>query len=1047
MKNHRFISGAAACMIAFGINASNAAQALTPDLFLTPTEEEAALFTIIDSNHDRVTWGFHNETKVNHQYVFSSTVLQDDYASSELPHNDWLILPAINFENSNILYEFKMDAARGTFSSYYGLDETFEVYMGTAPSAQAMTIPIMEEKHLTLAENKDGKFKTFSEVFSVPTPGTYYIGIHATSSDKKSIGIFAANFEVKSQGSSIQAPNTVNNLSISPGMNGSLSAILLFYMPTTDTSGATLDPATEIRAVAKSSVDTKEVTGAPGSIQLIENLATVQGYNDITVTTYIGEECGKSVTMSVYTGVSVPGAVTDMKCTASDDDMTLHFSWAPPTKAAHGGVVAPTGNTYTIYQELTNVIMGMETTYWDKLCDLPEDQTYFDYTIPSDGTQRKVRIGVTCRNAAGIDNTIMTIGEGLGGRPYELPMYEDFTTCSLSEFTYNPIVNYEINSDYKGQTWTVNDPYIIDPKYNDRHRPAIIFSNHVGDRTRVALPKFSTKGIMAPTATFSVYMGQVTPKMSIYAQTVGTDWIKISDIDIDATAEAYRTVVVPLPEQFADKSWVYVSIDTENHPDSYEIAFVASYGFSNMLEKDLGIRLLNGKSPVVGESERYTATIYNPGRTALALSSLKWTVKAGSEVLAEKTETSAGTLQPGTSKEYYFDFVPQFDQLGSATVGISIEAAGDMDIANNYKELPIVIKTGGRILVNDLKAESAEGGVRLSWTAPFGNYKTEGFESEKTFETLPATIADFTNIDGDGYQVWNFGEHDPLGGYPQAYTVWSQREAETYALSYKSYKGDKYLMVRCPGDELAIPPLADDWLISPEINPSTFVSFYARPISNLYGNESMEILYSTTTADRESFKLLESLTIEVVEIQGEISSDITLAWLKYSTELPADARYFAIHYVSHDIFGVMLDELVYSPLTAANAITGYNIYRDDTLIAENADVQDSYLDTTASGNHSYCVEPCTADKLGGFSNVAEISLGSVALTGAGLVKARGINGGIVVETPAAAEVKVFAVSGALMADSTVAAGTTTLALPAGFYVVTVGEHTFKVVVK
>ena len=77
-------------------------------------------------------------------------------------------------------------------------------------------------------------------------------------------------------------------------------------------------------------------------------------------------------------------------------------------------------------------------------------------------------------------------------------MIEDFTGCSSTEFNYNPITNWDINTDYTGQTWTVNDPAIIDQKYNIGHKPALIFSNHVGTRTRVSVPKFSTRAPQPP---------------------------------------------------------------------------------------------------------------------------------------------------------------------------------------------------------------------------------------------------------------------------------------------------------------------------------------------------------------------------------------------------------------------------------------------------------------------------------------------------------------------------------------------------------------------
>ena len=54
-------------MLATVLSASHATE---PMVSYTPTETEAALFTVADNNHDNVTWGFHNETKTNKQTVF-----------------------------------------------------------------------------------------------------------------------------------------------------------------------------------------------------------------------------------------------------------------------------------------------------------------------------------------------------------------------------------------------------------------------------------------------------------------------------------------------------------------------------------------------------------------------------------------------------------------------------------------------------------------------------------------------------------------------------------------------------------------------------------------------------------------------------------------------------------------------------------------------------------------------------------------------------------------------------------------------------------------
>ena len=58
-------------------------------------------------------------------------------------------------------------------------------------------------------------------------------------------------------------------------------------------------------------------------------------------------------------------------------------------------------------------------------------------------------------------------------------------------------------------------------------------------------------------------------------------------------------------------------------------------------------------------------------------------------------------------------------------------------------------------------------------------------------------------------------------------------------------------------------------------------------------------------------------------------------WLKYTFTLPEDARYFALHHVGDDgdaQFGLMIDDLSFTPLEGAPVVEGYNLYRDGELL-------------------------------------------------------------------------------------------------------------------
>lgn len=209
---HSLLTGAALALTMLWSPGASA-EPLAPHVSFAPEMEDWPLFTVANNNHDDYTWGIVDETKTNHRLVFSSQTALRDYGDSSRPYDDWLFLPAINFPNADALYEFKLKAARGTFSAYYGKDEVFEVKAGLAPNAAAMTVPVMGQTHVGIENNRDGKLIPFEQIFGVPSAGVYYIGIHSISSDSSSLGFYVADISLEMQETTVSAPEAVASLS------------------------------------------------------------------------------------------------------------------------------------------------------------------------------------------------------------------------------------------------------------------------------------------------------------------------------------------------------------------------------------------------------------------------------------------------------------------------------------------------------------------------------------------------------------------------------------------------------------------------------------------------------------------------------------------------------------------------------------------------------------------------------------------------------------------------------------------------------------------
>ena len=160
--------------------------------------------------------------------------------------------------------------------------------------------------------------------------------------------------------------------------------------------------------------------------------------------------------------------------------------------------------------------------------------------------------------------------------------------------------------------------------------------------------------------------------------------------------------------------------------------------------------------------------------------------------------------------------------------------------------------------------------------------------------------------------------------------------------AYAAHSGSQLLLSTCVADGDPI-PATDHWLISPELKGNEQnISFFIRVITDSYGDESFDVLYSTTDAEVSSFEVLDNLWLSATE------------WTECNYTLPEGTKYFAIRHSSTDIFGLLLDDITFE--RSAMAPVGYNIYVDGEKVGSATDTafDMSNVDLT-SGEHSVAV--------------------------------------------------------------------------------------------
>ncbi|MDR3047140.1 MAG: choice-of-anchor J domain-containing protein [Bacteroidales bacterium] len=170
----------------------------------------------------------------------------------------------------------------------------------------------------------------------------------------------------------------------------------------------------------------------------------------------------------------------------------------------------------------------------------------------------------------------------------------------------------------------------------------------------------------------------------------------------------------------------------------------------------------------------------------------------------------------------------------------------------------------------------------------------EDVEGHPSF-TINSTVHGWSYIDNDGSSTYAFQSVSfSNAGEPMSYIVFSPSET-TPALTFEAHSGNK--MFACFA---STPPANDDYLITPELQNPTSISFWATTYTGQYGLERMKVLYSTTGRNISDFtnKLNSGNYIQVPE-----------GWTQYTYELPIEAKYVAIQCVSDDAFIFFVDDI------------------------------------------------------------------------------------------------------------------------------------------
>lgn len=903
-----------------------------PYLQTFDTMADYMTFVVKDNNKDETRptngiWGWDQKNQAA-KYVYHTL----------LPGDDYLFTPGFSLDK-NLSYNLSFNIQT---DNYY--PERLEVLVGKANDIESMTQVIMPAQDIL----SYAKYTPYTFNFSVPETGHYYIAFHAVS--VRGQYFILLDDVALSEGSSMSSPGKVTELTAVPGdVNGSVK--LQFKSPAIDHAGSKL---TDISSV-KIKRDGKEVASitqnvAPGSSISYTDNVDKAGKVVYAVSAVNANGEGDEEVVECYAGLDTPEVPMEVTHVTNNEKDAV-ISWKAPTVGVNGGSIA--------YEPLKYIITDQDGVEVAK--DITET-TFTDTKIDTSKGQKNKYYFVYASNSAGRSN-----GTGSDfityGAPYQDAFAESFKGGNGTETSDWMITIVEpspyLNAFY-GRYWgfehakTDRGP-LPEPQDNDGGL-LIAYTDYVNVESRMISPKINVKGLKNPVLSFYFYHyynpdaenGYSHPAETMDVETYingkFTTLLEKKILLIDGNG--WYRYDVPLKEAVGDNDF-QIAFHTHNYL-SYDM-HIDNITVHDVNDHNLTIQSITVPENIAINSTRsITVNVLNNGINAAD----SYAVELYRDGVLYATKNNGTSHAFSKEVAYNFDYTPTvFD--GGKTYKFHAKVVYDKDTYaddNTSEALSMTVPASELPAPFGLTGSFDGSALKLRWNEPEDistGVVTDGFE-----QYAPFTITNFgewTVFDNDAsitYSIMN-GDSDtgdynyPNAGGQMAFMAFNPREAGITSKLWDPYLGNQMAVCFAAAERDN-----DDWLISPQVQPGSKVTFMAKSVVDTYGLDKFYFCYSTEDNKIASFKRIGSV------------NEVPAEWTKYEFTLPDDAVYFAINCVSSDTYALLIDEVEYTSINPVILdLKGFKVYRNADTLANDVIEDNQYTDAnvSATSRHTYYV--------------------------------------------------------------------------------------------
>lgn len=968
-------------------------------------------WTILDLNEDGHTWS----TSFNHFTYLTglSRTWDTDF------HNDMIVSPAIDIK-AGFAYDIEFEATADKASET--APHIFSLIYGTAPTKEAMTNVILDKVNVTEQERYEGSIDNIPQKFTarliLDHDARINLGILITS------GRGPGDFELHSfrvmAPKLLESPAPVANLKVLPDFELKDECTLTFTTPSTSVEDHPLTDLTKVEIVRNGEVVETIAEPELGKEYTVVDSKAAHGENKYQVFAYNAGGASDPAEAVAYTGLQLPGQVTNVKIYETAVDGTIHVEWEAPETDVYG---QPLNLKYIDY-EVKGIDANIESyTLMTDVKDLKAD-----IKIQEPGKSQKYKyVFVYAKNAAGPSPTAGTSNSIIVGEPLAMPFAEYFPNARYDHaWITNPVVGTNKWNTFPGKAQDIEDvggDIIVQS-----------FSGSIGDRGEIQSGKIAITGKQARLSFYSMNNGTAS-KNAIEA------WVILED---GTTEMLCREIPAG-----SKKDWTFYTASLEKYEGqniklNFIAEMIAGQGIlidevkvDNHYTKDLRVDkfdIVRSVTPGMEIPAKVTYTNFGDepatGYNVVLLIDDKEVASAPGETVqpGETATMSLSTALHGTDA--------QVKHKGE----IRIDYADDQLTENNSKECVIINKVTANPAPTNLAAQQQGNSVVLSWTAPKAATETpaavtESFEDHDSWET--EYMGYWTLFDEDELPTATMDiDGFPLDGTPKSWFIFNGSE-KIFAANYRVHSGDKCISNMTSWDFID-GKNNSDWIISPALwGHEQKINFYARQCGPNY-REDFEVLYSTGSDAVKDFKVLAKEKTNTYE------------WTKYEYTLPEGTNYFAIRCVSLNQYMLQIDDITYIPENGSSPnleLKGYDVWRDGEKVGE-ADAQAvNYIDRINDGNaHDYVLTANYNRGVSVPSNNANVQTSDVNEISESSAVVSAVKGAIIVNGYCE-NVAVYATDGRL-AGSGVCNGNLTIDVTPGVYVVQLeGQQTVKVIVK